>query len=82
MSLTSRVANLFVSESTTSRNDIDALNLTNNGHRGSREEGFTDVGFEPGPAEFTAMASEKFEEESRPKYIHVRQRFIAFATEY
>jgi hypothetical protein len=69
MSLTSRVTNLFVSESTT-REHCNAFGLTDNGLPGSRD-GYANVGLASGLTGSDTMAPETLEEEGRPRYSHV-----------
>ncbi|KAH8590261.1 mitochondrial carrier protein-like protein [Bisporella sp. PMI_857] len=68
MSLTSRVTNLFVSESTT-REHCNAFGLTDNGLPGSRD-GYANVGLASGLTGSDTMAPETLEEEGRPRYSH------------
>jgi len=69
MSLTSRVANLFSSGSTTSSRE-DRNELADNGLSGGKEA-FTSVGMGTSIVGSETMAPKALEEEGRPPYLHV-----------
>lgn len=73
MSLTSRVANLFFSEPTTTRGDYNTIGFTDNGLPGGKDT-LGDIRLGSGSAKPETMAPQAFEEEGRPRYLHVRNQ--------